>query len=205
MKRKVIYFVLVFSIALGSLFASTYEDGYRDGYNDGKLGLANKYEIPETTGTLEDQSSPWEIRYYVDSFGDKTDVGFVCNKDIIEGTFSNSATRNSDLAVVFLIGKDYFEIMLYEYGSHRVMGNAKYPTKYSISLKDQKGAIYYTSGENASDRIEVVSSGVSRIFELFSTGGVVKFNITEKDNPTTSYNFAITETKGLEKALNALK
>lgn len=55
--------------------------------------------------------------------------------------------------VYFLIGKNYFDITLLEYGSSEVMGNAKYPTKYSISVKDQNGAIYYTSGENNSDRI----------------------------------------------------
>jgi hypothetical protein len=205
MKRKFFGCFLIVILCSGALFASTYEDGYKDGYSDGKLGIANKYEKPAMPGALEDLSSPWEIIYYVDSFGDKTNEGFVTNKEFIEGTFSNSATRNSELLVYFLIGKDYFNIALLEYGSSRVMGNAKSPTKYSISLKDRNGAIYYTSGENYSDRIRVVSSGVSRIFELLSTGGVLKFNITENDHPTTSYNFAIAESKGFEEALKVLK
>ena len=43
----------------------------------------------------------WEIRHYVDRFGEPTKEGYITNKSLIEGKFSNSATSNSDLNVKF--------------------------------------------------------------------------------------------------------
>ena len=45
----------------------------------------------------------WEIRYYVDEFGEKTESGYIANADFISGVFSNTATHNSDLNVWLLI------------------------------------------------------------------------------------------------------
>ena len=48
------------------------------------------------------KKNSWQIDYYVDDFGDKTDEGFVY-KTVKNGKFSNSATNGSDLVVKFLI------------------------------------------------------------------------------------------------------
>tara|TARA_B100000900_G_scaffold393353_1_gene389744 strand:+ start:91 stop:270 length:180 start_codon:yes stop_codon:yes gene_type:complete len=43
----------------------------------------------------------WEISNYVDRFGDETSYSYI--KYYTDGTFSNSATNNSDLFVRILI------------------------------------------------------------------------------------------------------
>lgn len=45
----------------------------------------------------------WEIRYFVDDFGQPTNEGYITTEYSIYGKFSNTATENSDLRVVFII------------------------------------------------------------------------------------------------------
>lgn len=45
--------------------------------------------------------SNWEVREYKDKFGDSTGDHFIGSVNYIKGTFSNSATTNSDLSVKF--------------------------------------------------------------------------------------------------------
>lgn len=204
MKRKVSLSLLVVLLGFGVLSASTYKEGYLDGYADAKLGLANKYEVQVTQEVAEDDFGMWQISYYVDSFGDYTDEGYIDANTWIFGTFSNSATRNSELKVGFVIEPDYFSIVLYEYGSYPVTGSYSYPTKYRIMVKDQKGEIFQTTGKNYSTRITIDSSGIPKLFELLSSGGELKFNITETDRSTTTYNFIIANSDGFDRILKAL-
>jgi hypothetical protein len=65
----------------------------------------------------------WEKGFYTDEFGDITDNPYITTEII--GTFSNSATTNSILKVIFIIARDrHVErdnvyIRMLEYGSHR--------------------------------------------------------------------------------------
>ena len=64
--------------------------------------------------------SHWEIGYYVDDFGDETSDAYVMGKFF--GTFSNSATRSSDLTVLIYLNNDSpntTQIRLLEYGYHK--------------------------------------------------------------------------------------
>ncbi len=63
-----------------------------------------------------DNLGNWEIKYYVDDFGEPTKEGYITYKSLIKGRFSNSATNNSILDVVLLFGEDYYNIKLFEYG-----------------------------------------------------------------------------------------
>lgn len=61
----------------------------------------------------------WNIAYYVDDFGEPTKKGYIRNPSYIRGTFSNTATQNSDLNVRFLIDSATdVSIMLYEYAGN---------------------------------------------------------------------------------------
>ena len=63
-------------------------------------------QTPEATvePTSTETSSSWEIDYYVDDFGDKTDEPYM--KGVFPGNFSITATNNSELTVV--VGYDYY-------------------------------------------------------------------------------------------------
>lgn len=204
MKRNVALILLMIFLGFGTLFANTYEQGYLDGYADAKLDVPSKYAVPTVQEVAEDDFGMWEMFNFVDSFGDYTDVRYIDANKWIFGTFSNSATRNAELKVEFVIKADYFSIVLYEYGSSLVTGSSNYPTKYTIKVKDQGGEVYQTSGKNYGDRISITAIGVPKLFELLSKGGELKFNITETDSPTTSYNFVIGDSAGFDRILKAL-
>lgn len=57
----------------------------------------------------------WVKRYYVDDFGDKTDQSY--ESFSTKGTFSNSATDNSEASYTFIKDDETLIINVYEYGS----------------------------------------------------------------------------------------
>ncbi len=157
-----------------------------------------------------DSLSMWDIQYYTDSFGDTTDIKFITTKaQAIKGTFANSATSGSDLYVLPLAGRDsngvdYFHIGLIEYGSIIVKGGLKYPTKYTIQIKDSKGMVYRMTAINYDTRLVVDDRYLAELFTLLGKGGMLKFYIVETNRPTTNYKFTFEDTTGFREALESL-
>ena len=144
----------------------------------------------------EKKKSKWEIKYYVDEFGDKTENGYVF-RVIDDGLFSNSATSNSKLSVKFLIEPNELTIMLLEYGSNYVKGSQKSPDNYEVALKisDQK---YLFKAENYSDRLTFDNKSSTEITELIDKNDQIKFYIEEiSDYSKTTYKFNLLYGKGL--------
>jgi hypothetical protein len=71
---------------------------------------------PTTTTTQYVAPQIWEKTYYVDDFKQPTDEWYIRTKKRMTGTFSNSATTNSDLEVSVLIDDESIAFMLYCYG-----------------------------------------------------------------------------------------
>lgn len=152
----------------------------------------------------------WEIGYFVDSFGEPTNDKYIKTKRPIYGTFSNSATQNSDLGVRFIIsGKNSIYIKLYEYNrSNPVKG---YRDKYRVLVKDCDGEKYNLSASSYdSDRLSFdvhaydsdynKSNDAERIFDILLKGGEIKFKIIDTDRSTTNYNFMIHNADWFENA-----
>jgi len=77
----------------------------------------------------------WEVRSYVDDFGDPTSDKYVFA--IVEGSFSNSATTNSDLIVKVLIDESMIRFDLYEYArNHPTKGEGD--MKFKARSKDSE-------------------------------------------------------------------
>jgi hypothetical protein len=57
----------------------------------------------------------WELRYYVDEFGDKTEETYMYMR--ASGTFSNSATQNSKCIYDFVDSGESLEVHVKEYGN----------------------------------------------------------------------------------------
>ena len=93
------------------------------------------------TETIEKIKSNWEIDYYIDTYGDKTDKGFAIGT--FKGTFSNSATNGSDLTVyVYLEPKSYSAtIRLLEYGRSKI-SSGRNDVIY-INTKDSSGKEHF--------------------------------------------------------------
>ncbi len=83
-------------------------------------------------------SDKWSLKYYVDKFGDATDEAFIYG--MFTGTFSNSATNNSDLYVKILVEENRVGIEFIEY---RMGNNSQNFDKdyYTLSIKGSDGVV----------------------------------------------------------------
>ena len=93
----------------------------------------------------------WEIKYYVDTFGDPTNTPYITNKGYEYGHFENSATSYSQLKVDFIIASESeIAIKLYEYaGIHPVKSG-----NYTIYFK-HNGESSALTGTISSDRLNL--------------------------------------------------
>lgn len=66
------------------------------------------------SATAEQSNNSWEFRHYVDEFNEPTDKWYVTTTTT--GTFSNTATTNSEVTAVMIIDEQNIAIMLNEYG-----------------------------------------------------------------------------------------
>ena len=154
MKQKALIFLFIMMVAAASLSAVSqdYINGYLAGYADGKSGIAAEYAQAENKTA---ETSLYKIKYFVDEFGDPTDEGYISQITPAEGTFSNSATRNSDMLWYFIIAPQETAFIIYEYGWSLVSGASAYPTDYEISIKTADGTVYSYRAKNYSDRISI--------------------------------------------------
>lgn len=88
-----------------------------------------RINVPTGTGA-------WELKRFSDAFGDETGAKYLVLMG--EGVFSNSATMNSDLRVVFFVDKDDFSFRLFEYGHSPVKDD---DSVYATQVKDSEGNV----------------------------------------------------------------
>lgn len=180
---RTIFIILMMLISL-PLFAVTddYISGYKQGYSDALQQKPNQYSADIST----QQNSQWIIKYYVDEFGDPTDEGYITQKSYSSGTFSNSATTNSELKWYFLIDNDSASISLREYGSYVVKGDYD-GDLYNIRIKTEEKT-YDLRGINYSDRIRI-SNSPETLLKILNEGKKIKIAISEESRYSHStYN-----------------
>lgn len=101
-------------------------------------------------------ANTWNINSYIDQFGDSTDSKYISTGKQY-GTFSNSATTNSNLEWKILVDDSSVSIFLYEYGSYVVNNRISYGTPYYlIQVRDQNGTDYEFTSYCVSDRLKVI-------------------------------------------------
>lgn len=168
----------------------TYCDSY---IKDETPPSENKKSDSESENKTDESTTSgknWEVAYYVDDFKDYTDQAYLRNKNRIRGTFSNSATTNSNLEARFLIdSRDEVSFMLYEYGYSQVKES---DTDYWVRIKTEDGKTELLSGKMYSDRVTLDKEGSNKVFDAFCAGGTVKFYVQERNEYSKStYNFEV--------------
>lgn len=131
----------------------------------------------------------WTLDRYVDEFKQYTDEWYIKAKNNIEGTFSNTATNDSELSVRWLIDKKDVALMLFQYGKYQVKTSGNYERKYNIYMLAPDGEKFTLHGTLYTDRIYVGIGDKQKVLDTFSKNGPVTFRIVEEDNPTTNYFF----------------
>lgn len=193
--KKIALICILFLSAL-SLYAISddYITGYQAGYSDATNSKANKFPVGKKLG--ETSTGIWRINYFIDEFGDYTEDGYITT-DTQYGTFSNSATRNDELAWIPIISGSEISFVLYEYERYQVTGHSYSPDKYKISIKKEDGSVITCRGENSDDRIYITENAKAFIDLLFAETKIKI--IIQKDNQystNTSYNLGTIDCSG---------
>ena len=151
----------------------------------------------------------WEIQYFVDEFGNKTNEPYITTT--VHGTFSNSATENSRLRVTFIISsRESIGIQLFEYDRNNPVKG--YRNKYNIHVLDSKGNKTILSATNFdSDRLMLSTYGykekssAEKLHQILRTGGKIQFMIEDADRSITRYNFNIENADWYDNAYTKLQ
>lgn len=161
------------------------------------------------------QHKTWQLGSYVDEFGEPTGNKYVY-ASIEGGTFSNSATQNSNLIAIVepfrnvnihgdTVGGVTFKLL--EYGKRPAQGKGA----LNISVKDNESHIIKGLGYNDNRGLVTVETNSSTgfsgdsIFRMLKAGGRVMFSIETAKAPYSRYKFTITNADGLMEAIEAVK
>ena len=143
----------------------------------------------ETTETPEEEiQGDWVIKNYVDEFNEPTLTKYITTKSKLTGTFSNTATNNSELKANILVDSTKISIMLYEYGRNQVKSNSNDDYKITIKYGYKKVEI---SGMMNLDRIHIWGNSKQEMITALSSGKTVSLYIVNKDRKTTTYLFSV--------------
>jgi len=199
--------VLLFSLLILFFLSCTSHSNKND-----KLATVDSTIIAvDTNSTSVAQTKPslaslgiWSVSHYVDEFGETSKDAFIIGST--QGTFSNSATENSNLNVDILIdGESKISIQLFEYaGKNPVKSGVEENYKIKIKSSDSKTAVLYAN--NFSDRLTLNKKNSKLLSSFMKKGGKLSFSIVEvSEYSSSSYKFDIFETSGYDNALKELR
>lgn len=175
-----------------------------------------------------EDASIWEVKEYVDEFNDPTGEKYIVAGPF-EGTFSNSATTNSELKAYVFCDNEKVWLRLFEYGDSQVNNPNSEIREYQIKTKvglDHfpserifafKGSISGGSGDmyiynqlytdNYSGELgasEISGVRYENLLDVLKRSTSIKFAITGIDFPLDKYNFSISNAGNLEDALQSI-
>lgn len=186
-----------------------YNNGFADynweaaNYEKNMDGYDHKYEFvqgsgeggaAQTSGGSEAAPGIWSVNYYVDDFQQPTDEWYITANTSFSGTFSNSATTNSKLAVQVAVDAEDIAFFLYEYGRSQVKNpSSNYVDEYDITMRTADGTDHSLSGTVycGGDRLMIEGKDMDTVLAAMKDGGTISFHIVESDRTTTSYLFSL--------------
>lgn len=168
------------------------------------------------TGTISIAEEPksdtgiWELMAYSDEFGFPTNKKYIVNKGVCIGTFSNSATTNSQLhAVVFCQenrGYHQIKIRFAEYGKYIVKNPTSKNVWFNFVMMDSSGEKQYFNGltdafiPKQNQDMWLGTDATHAVIKALKAGGTIRFAFTEQDNPHNKYIFTIEDASGFDVA-----
>jgi hypothetical protein len=148
---------------------------------------------------LNAQSKEWNHKFYVDDFNEPTDQGY--SSVIMTGTFSNSATTNSDLTARIISSESSFNIDLYEYNRQpgaklvydTAFGTFKVKQGGEVFIIDamaaEGGGIYVWKFKGTSKT--KVTKEYALLASIFAEGGAIMIAIDEDNFDSGSSTYII--------------
>ena len=132
----------------------------------------------------------WKASNYVDEFDNPTGKRFISTT--VFGTFSNSATTNSNLTAAIQVDTEGVSIILWEYSSHQVKCSYKYDN-YSITMLDTKNEKHTLSGTMYAGgfRIYIDEENETTVINALKQSGSISFHVVNSEYTTSKYTFTI--------------
>lgn len=142
----------------------------------------------------------WEIKYFVDDFGEPTKEGYITTAKPIRGEYSLSTTGNIGMQVSFIVESEKsVSIKFYHAGN---LISSGYTISYRVLVQDFEGERYTLSASNYdSDRLSFNHSDAKKVYNILLKGGTVKFKIYSDDILESEYSFTIDNADGFENAI----
>lgn len=122
-------------------------------------------EIP-----IIEQESQWELNYFIDEFGEKTNDGYILHT--CDGEFSNSATTDSRLFVKIIVTPEQIRFDTFEYGSQKMKGEDR--LEYRAKLPDDS-EVRFSTWDDEEGFNTVSSSDLNKVMELFKNYDRIRF------------------------------
>lgn len=201
MKIRIIFFSFIVMIIVASC-----EDPQKNMSKEDK-------EFLKTYLAEIDNPEIWQFGYYVNNFGNPTAQRYITNRELIKGTFKNTATQDSELNVRFLIDdSNNISIILYEYAGNNPVKSSS-SNSYTIKVRGSHESAntpgfltprFLSSYEgdlkaiNRSDRLRFNEIDSRKLHNILVRGGKIQFWIQDIDCPTTQYKFTIQNAEGYE-------
>lgn len=153
-------------------------------------------ETPNEPDSNKEEASLWETYYYVDNFNQPTEDWYIGNSTCFPGTFSNSATTDSNLLVNMIVDDIDIAFFLYEYGNHQVKNNSSsYDDLYNITMRTADGTDLSFTGTMfcGDDRIFIDTNYIPQVISALSQEGntMTSFYIEDAERTTTNYLFIV--------------
>ena len=136
----------------------------------------------------------WELSEFVDEFDRPTGEKYLVT--VADGTFSNSATTNSELIAAVQVTSEDIAIFLFEYGRGNAVKCSYGTDKYSITVLDQNGKKHYFDGGmyEGTNRIYLYSSDKTEFLNLLKKGGEISIYLVNDKYTLSEYLFSIDAT-----------
>jgi hypothetical protein len=145
----------------------------------------------------------WRINNFVDEFGDKIDDRYIALW--AEGTFSNSATKDEKLRVLFLITNDSVGLEMYEdyFGiKNDVATTFILFDPATVTIRDKDGTDHRLQGrtpDTSGQRLYIAPS--AEAVSALKKGGMVRFSINDGGS---TYRFDIPNADYFDRAYSQL-
>lgn len=159
----------------------------------------------------KDNTGIWTVSYYADDFGEPTKKGYIQNKNLISGLFSNTniAAHNSSLNVGILISSaDDISLKLFCGLTGKPLHNylGLLDGNYRVLIQDNDGNRYELTATSYSDsdRLSFDKTTSNKVHNILMNGGSIKFKVIESKMPTNEYMFTILKADWYENAYKKL-
>ena len=124
---------------------------------------------------------------------------------MMKGSFSNTATQNSDLTAEFFIdAPNKVSLFLYEYAGSNPVKTLRELT-YEVNFQSSDGSKHRLRARNWSDRLNFGPQHSTILTNAFKKGGVHSFRIVESEYQSDRYAFSTLDTKYMDNALRLLE